>query len=301
MIDKLKKYLLALFLFWPVFALAQSPPAPSSQTLINGYAVDNNVSLCWDATHLAMIVCVQSPTADGSTNVETPDKSATGLSLNSATANAAITVPVNNRGTTSFVFTGLTASGATLTFEASDNGGTTWASINCVGPTTGSFSSTANADGQCRTNSSGRTAVRARVSTTGTGTITVSWNSSVVSGLIALSAPAPVIPSVTHGKAYLALAANTSTALSSATPASWSGSLTFPLSSGVLSIQSISANTASTWLCNGGGTCALNTYASPNAEDEIQAGGQWTFNLAVTQSASPTVISSVNTLLVITW
>lgn len=111
----------------------------------------------------------------------------------------------------------------------------------------------------------------------------------------------PVIPPTTHGKAYLVLTANTSTALTSATPASWSGSLAFPLGTQAITIQSASFNTVSAWLCLGGGACTVATLGSPAAEDEIQAGAAINESVSATQSTSPTIIASASGLYVISW
>lgn len=129
--------------------------------------------------------------SDQSVNVMAPDVRGTGT-LNSATSNAAYSVAINNgEGTTSFAVTGLTASGATLGIEASDDGGTTWAAVNGIAPGTGVLFSTLTADQQFRVNSGGRTNVRLRVSATGTGTITIASNASSASSAVAMSSPLP--------------------------------------------------------------------------------------------------------------
>lgn len=111
--------------------------------------------------------------------------------LNAATLNAAVTVPVNGQGTLGFALNGLTASGATLTFEQSEDGGTTWTVVNEVNAGTGVATSTRTTDGQTRISTSGRTNIRFRVSSVGTGTITVAYSLSVREGLVALSTPLP--------------------------------------------------------------------------------------------------------------
>lgn len=112
-------------------------------------------------------------------------------SLAAGTANAAITIPVNGQSTVGFAIAGLAASGATLTFEQSNDGGTTWTGINEVNAGTGVLSGTRTTDGQARISVSGRTAVRLRVSAAGTGTISVVWNVSVREGIMSLGSPLP--------------------------------------------------------------------------------------------------------------
>ncbi|MGB8644038.1 MAG: hypothetical protein WCF84_02285 [Anaerolineae bacterium] len=123
--------------------------------------------------------------------IKQPDTRATGQTLNSASSNAAVTVTLNNgEGVTAFAVSGLTASGATLTIEASDDG-SNWAGVNGIAPSTGALFSTFTTDQQFRVNTGGRVGVRVRVSATGTGTITVSYNASAVSSAVALSSPLP--------------------------------------------------------------------------------------------------------------
>lgn len=109
--------------------------------------------------------------------------------LNAATLNAAITVPVNGQGTLGFAISGLAASGATLTFEQSEDGGTTWTIVNEVNAGTGVATSTRTTDGQTRIAASGRTNIRFRVSTVGTGTITIAYSLSVREGMVTIASP----------------------------------------------------------------------------------------------------------------
>ncbi|WP_143103795.1 hypothetical protein [Methylobacterium gossipiicola] len=111
--------------------------------------------------------------------------------LNAATANAAVTLPVNGQSTVGLAFSGLTASGATVTFEQSNDGGTTWTGVNEVNAGTGVPTATRSTDGQTRVAVQGRTNLRIRVSTVGTGTITVASNISVREGLVTLASPLP--------------------------------------------------------------------------------------------------------------
>jgi hypothetical protein len=120
-----------------------------------------------------------------------PDISAVGTTINSATANAAVTINLSaGKGTAAFVVSGLTASGATLTIEGTDDG-STWAAVNGVAPLTGALFSTLATDQQFRVNVAGRVGVRVRVSATGTGTITVSTNAGNGSGVTSLGTPLP--------------------------------------------------------------------------------------------------------------
>jgi len=152
------------------------------------------------------------------------DSPSTGNTINSATANAAYTVTlVHGQGVTAFAVSGLTASGATLTIEASDDGGTTWSSANGIAPSTGLLFTTLTTDQQFRVNTGARTKIRLRVSSTGTGTITISSNASPVSSVVALSSPIPpgsnVIGSETNSAAILAAALAPAPLRSAVTPA----------------------------------------------------------------------------------
>lgn len=114
------------------------------------------------------------------------------------TANAtySVTLP-SGSGMAGFTLTGLSASGAVLTAEGT-NDLTNWYTINIVSGGTGGLSSTVAADGQFRLNVAGRRGVRLRVSTTGSGTITIASNVSTATGEVALSAPLP--PGENHGQ-----------------------------------------------------------------------------------------------------
>jgi hypothetical protein len=107
------------------------------------------------------------------------------------TLNSAVTLALNGQATVGFTFTGLAASGATVTFEQSNDSGTTWTGVNEVNAGTGVPSATRNTDGQTRVAVQGRTNLRVRVSTAGTGTITVASNISVREGLVTLASPLP--------------------------------------------------------------------------------------------------------------
>ncbi len=99
--------------------------------------------------------------------------------------------PNNGAGTASFVVTGLTSSGATLAIEASDDGGTTWNTVNGIAPQTGILFNTLTSDQQFRVNAGARTQIRLKVAIAGTGTINAASNYSVASSAVVLSSPLP--------------------------------------------------------------------------------------------------------------
>lgn len=143
---------------------------------------------------LAALLALAAPAV--ATNLPTPvaspqaDVRATGQTLNAATLNAAVTIALNNgQGVVGFTVTGLTASGATLTVKASNDGGTTWGPLNATG-TGAPPVPTVAADGQFRVVAGGHTNVGLWVSTVGTGTITVAYDASSVSSQV----PSEVIP-----------------------------------------------------------------------------------------------------------
>lgn len=120
------------------------------------------------------------------------DVRTTGQTINSATPNAAYTINLANaEAITSFSVGGLTASGATLTVEGSDDGGTTWFSVNGIAAGTGTLFSTLTTNQSFRINTAGRTNIRLRVSSTGSGTITIASNASSATGAVAISSPLP--------------------------------------------------------------------------------------------------------------
>lgn len=103
------------------------------------------------------------------TEVVTPDFVAKGT-INSATSSAAYGIPiVHGQAAVGFTVTGLTASGATLTVEDSSNGAANFY------PSAGISPNTLTADGQYTVNVAGRDHVELVVTSTGSGTVTVSW------------------------------------------------------------------------------------------------------------------------------
>jgi hypothetical protein len=126
--------------------------------------------------------------------VQQSDNRAVNQTINSATLNAAVTVNLQGgEGEVGWTITGLTASGATVTFEGTNNvgaGSPVWAAINALAGST--ISTTATADGNYRVEAGGRTAVRVRVSSVGTGTLTISYSASSASSLVSLAQSLPV-------------------------------------------------------------------------------------------------------------
>jgi len=109
---------------------------------------------------------------------------ASGQILNSATSNAALTVSLfEGQSVLGVNIAGLTAAGATLTVEGSTDGkaaadsGKTWRAVGAVGLPGGSttLNSALTADGGYRIDISGFDAIRFRVSSTGTGNITLGY------------------------------------------------------------------------------------------------------------------------------
>lgn len=128
-------------------------------------------------------------TVSNDTNIN-PDTASTGNTLNSATPNAAYTIAPNfGEGVAAFTISGLTASGATLTLELSDDGGTTWSTATA--PSGGVLASTFTSDVQFRTSIGGHTRIRLRVSSTGSGTITIASNLSSSSPLVTIATVLP--------------------------------------------------------------------------------------------------------------
>ena len=121
---------------------------------------------------------------------DTPNILATGSIIATSTANSFVVNNTNSGASCSFVVTGLTASGATLTIEGSDNNGVSYSAINGV-LATGVLINTISADGQFRVNAAARTQLRLKVSIVGTGTITVASTLSSATGLVVLSASLP--------------------------------------------------------------------------------------------------------------
>jgi hypothetical protein len=186
-----------------VMALPTGASTASNQTAIQAPVAPATAS----ATKAALVACQYNAALEtfvggqqgtiqcdafGRLIVATPDVRATGQTINSATSNVALTVPLDlGQSVVGFAVSGLTASGGTLAVEASNDGGTTWSAINGVTPATGAQFTTLTVDQQFRVNAAGHTNVRLRVSSTGSGTVTVGYTVSRGAPLLALSSPLP--------------------------------------------------------------------------------------------------------------
>jgi hypothetical protein len=103
-----------------------------------------------------------------------------------------LTIPISNgQNVIGFGITNLSATGAVLTLEASDDNGATWVAANCVFASSGTLAGTVSANNSCRANVAGRTNIRWRVSTTGSGTANIAYDISTAAGITSLSVPLP--------------------------------------------------------------------------------------------------------------
>ena len=201
----------------PAAALAQPPAVQFPGGFAPGGAIEG-----WDTVLLQRCIVGSSPTCtaapgSGMAGSGFPSDVLTSGSITAATPNAAFTVSLaSGEGTTAFRVSGLTGSGAVLTLEGSNDGGANWTAINEV-VSSGAYQSTVTADGQFRVNTAGRTKVRLRVSTVGTGTISVAANASSATGSVRLSEPGPVTA------AAGALVDGAVTTLGSESDPAWSG------------------------------------------------------------------------------
>jgi hypothetical protein len=119
-------------------------------------------------------------------DVQTDDAGSAGNSLNAATSNAVYVVQVKNgKATGQFDISGITGSGAVLTLEGSVDGGAHYRTINEI-PLSGVMQGTITADGSYPFVVGAFTHARVRVTTTGSGTITVSSNLSTASSFTSL-------------------------------------------------------------------------------------------------------------------
>jgi hypothetical protein len=178
----------------PLAAFAQS--VGSSVQFPAGWAPGTSICVKQvDGTCVPVSAANPLPTSgaggSGGGSVTQPDQYGSGT-IAAGTANAAYTVPVaNGAGVAGFTVTGLTAAAATLAIETSNDKGTTWTPANGLQGSTGVLFNTVAADGQFRVNTGGRTMVRLRVATAGSGTVNVTSNLSVASTEIAMSSPLP--------------------------------------------------------------------------------------------------------------
>jgi hypothetical protein len=128
----------------------------------------------------------------GTLGVATPDVRLIDQLIPAATLNAALTIALNAQDMVGLTLSGLTASGATLTLEATNNIGAAspvWGGVNAIAGST--LYPTLTTDGNFRIETGGRTAIRLRVSTVGTGNITLSSSSVASTGLVTLAQSLP--------------------------------------------------------------------------------------------------------------
>lgn len=186
----------ALLCAEPVFAMG----IPAGATMSNGgnsYVQPTAVvdasgnQTCITGNPCAVTIAQGSPSSP--TYVAQPDVPTAPTTINSATPNAAVTVILGNAyGRTDWAVSGLTASGATLTLEGEVCSNTTpcaWTALVEVPVTGSSPIATLTADtGILRTDSGGLYAERLRVSSTGSGNISIAATASAVSGGARLAA-----------------------------------------------------------------------------------------------------------------
>lgn len=110
-----------------------------------------------------------------------------------ATQNAVYAFPlIGGRNAVGLTINGLTGSGATITVERSNDGGTTWTNANTTeSSATASLSAAITANGQARVGVAGATNLRLRVSTVGTGTATIAYSATTAAGPIFLTSFLP--------------------------------------------------------------------------------------------------------------
>jgi hypothetical protein len=119
----------------------------------------------------------------GTVIIKNPDNSAVAQPLNSATSGAALVIPLSSaRGTLRVEISGLTASGATLSIYSSRDNAASFQPKKAV--TSAGYLPTVSADGPVDIDAAGLTDVEFVVSTVGSGTITVSYNSSAAVGFV---------------------------------------------------------------------------------------------------------------------
>src|SRR5581483_3768532 len=117
---------------------AYSPTSSSYYSFPSGMAIISTAPALSPGTVTSL-----TGNTSGDLFVAQPDVRATSQTINSATSNATVAVSLNNgEGIVGFTISGLTASTATLTAEGSNDGGTTWSSINTIAPATGALSTT---------------------------------------------------------------------------------------------------------------------------------------------------------------
>jgi hypothetical protein len=166
----------------PYNAGSGQTPVAGTGLLVEGYDGTNVNSISTDAT--------------GKVKILQPDKSSAANTLALQTLNAAVSTALSNaEAMLGIQITGLTAQSATLTFEASTDGGTTWNAINAYALNSGAAVTTTVADNLYRINVGGMSNVRVRVSTAGNTTnATVSYTASSTAAIV----PDPLRTNVTN-------------------------------------------------------------------------------------------------------
>ena len=99
-------------------------------------------------------------------------------SLPAAAVGSAVVIGNAGAGTLSVTLVGLSASGATVAFSASDNGGASYYPVNAVSGPANTRTATASADGSYTFSVAGRTAIQIAVSVAGVGTVAASYTTS---------------------------------------------------------------------------------------------------------------------------
>lgn len=159
----------------------------STTTVTQGTAANLNATVVGSGNFT-----VVQPTGSNLHTLLDSDATSTGNSLALQTLNAAISVAVVSKGVVAWQVVGLTGQSATLTFEESADGGTTWNAVNAATGTTDPASSTITTDGRYLVNVAGASNVRLRVSTAGNTTnATISYVASPAGTLDGLTLPLP--------------------------------------------------------------------------------------------------------------
>lgn len=219
----------------------------------------------------------------GSMSVGLPFGWASSNTLNLASANAFLASAASNAAQIAIDISGLTASGATLTFEATADA-SHWRAVQAfqgLAPF-GAAVTTATADGTYHVQSAGYQYVRVRVSSTGTGTATIASNATIGTNLVTLAAGTSLIGSVNQGTSPWVVGTPapctaltcTSTIAIVTTPLPVSTPVPLPTASPGLAPYYFQLCTTTTIAINGATTVTCN------------ASGQQTFNLGGTTPAA---------------
>jgi hypothetical protein len=174
-----------------------------------GYGADGSFTDASSASPLPVVQAGSIPAGTntiGNVNVTYLDTTATGTitaasgfaaisgntpTTTSAAANSTVTVTQAGNGTALVMLTGTFV--ATLVFEFSPDGGTTWLPCNGVASVTGAQSASATAPGAWRINSGGYRVVRVRSSAYTSGTVTVTFTASGTAPMVTAAEPLPIL------------------------------------------------------------------------------------------------------------